>query len=163
MAFRFTVVYPDGSRDDLVGVTDINVGDLVGGDGPRGGIVAYMTRLYDKPTVAYLDPINPDEELRKVVFFVVNGASFPITIREAALLRDALRLRAGGDVGHPATAAAVRIEQLIEEPPGESPRMEMTDAEEVTLRHTIEEMVIEGRELPERLMDLRYGLLPEES
>jgi len=161
---QFRVVYPDGSTDDLVG-SDINVGDLLSAPDGHSCIVSYVrVEFLEETKTAYLDPDTSEEARpRKVAFFVVDGAKYPLTLPELAELRDRLRRMSGGSLENPTTAVAVRVEQLMEEVPSESPEMSLLDSEKSSLRWVIEEWVMqEGASgTPQRLMDLRYALHAE--
>jgi hypothetical protein len=158
------VFYPDGSSDNLVG-SDIAVGDEISAPNGHNYLVSYVRVEFMAETkVAYLDP-DPSEPARprKVAFFVVNGAKFPLTLPELAELRDRLRRTSGSALESPPTAVAVRVEQLMEEMPGESPAMDLFDSEEASLRWVIEGWLMEvgAQRLPDRVMDLRYALHAE--
>jgi hypothetical protein len=161
---QIVLVYPDGSTEDLVG-SDINVGDALSARDGHSYVVSYVrVEFLEETKTAYLDP-DPLEEARprKVAFFVADGAKFPLSLPELAELRDRTRSMSAGRLESPTTAVAVRLEQLMEEAPGESPEMSLLDSEKSSLRWVIEGWLMEvgATRFPERVMDLRYALHAE--
>lgn len=154
-------MYPDGAAEEI-GPTDrpVDRGDMLWT--PRGDFeVAYVaTSTASDVAIIYLAVLTAEAIKAKKIFFNVDGGTFPLLLSEAAELADRLRRKSGGDAGSPKTAMAARIEQHLEKAPREGLRMRLTDEEMSTLRWAIEEWLTEvgTMALPERVMDLRFGL-----
>jgi hypothetical protein len=158
----YRVVYPDGSTQELVGDSAPEIdAESSTPDGQR--VVARYVRSKERgggPTV-YLDSAPGSEARpRKLISFVIRGSRCPVTLAEAAELGDRTRRFSGGAAGSPATAVAGRIEDLIEARPGDAGELNLHESEESALRWVIYQWLIDvgARHLPERIMELRYGL-----
>jgi hypothetical protein len=156
-------VYPDGRREPDVEVERVRVGDtLVTATGDY--VVGYVHRRFSEPRpIAYLSLMPGTTTVCQLVFFNVNGAQYPLTLAEAAEIGDRLRLMGGGVIGSPTTSAAVRIEQLVEEPPDKSGHAAVFDSETDAMCSAIEGWLLDvgAFDLPERVMELRYALHDE--
>jgi hypothetical protein len=157
----FRVVYPDGSTDELDGSEGPAVGDVLSA-GSQPLVVRYVQRK-DGRTVAYLDPDHDNLTMRKMSTFVVDGVELRLSLAETAELADRVRRFSYGDPGHPATAVAARLEQLVEE--DAETRADLLDSEKSMLRLAIEDWLVQlgAQGLPQRVMRLRLALHGEGS
>src|SRR5689334_12241177 len=103
-----TIIYPDGREETVHHPTRLRSGETVS-TATGDYRVGFVRRRYAEPiATAYLSHPPDVTALHKLVSFDVDGATFSLTLPEAAELAHRLRLMAGGIVGSPTTAAAVR-------------------------------------------------------
>jgi hypothetical protein len=161
----YRVVWPDGSAQDLVGSNEPKLDEeIVTADGQH--LVARYVRRKEpggEPTV-YCDPAPASRARpRKLIFVVVRGSRYPLTLAETAELADRTSRFGGGATDSPATAIAVGLERLLREHPGEAGETDLLESEESALRWVIYQWLIDvgARRLPDRILDLRRGLYVE--
>jgi hypothetical protein len=154
MSANYMLVFPDGSREEMIGATVPAEGGQM-----TSGVVSYVSRRFGEWPVVYLDSIGG----QKMAIFLVDGGKYSLSPGELAQLDDRLRRLAGGSLVSSATTVAVRIEQLIEDAVADSGSMEFFPSEKAVLRSVIGEWLndVGAEAFPPRVMELRYALHAE--
>jgi hypothetical protein len=152
---HYRLVHPDGRVESAEGRLPKVGTDL-------GGFRVDFISQGDEPTV-YLGLHYLQTALVKLVYIVAGGERCPITLAEAAALAERLRQKSAGELAAPATAVAVRFEQLLEESPAESLEMSFFESEKAVLQEVVEEWVfgISIENVPMRVRTVRDALARE--
>jgi hypothetical protein len=122
----YRLVYPDGQtaeREEELPSIGYDVEDFR---------VDFISHANEPPTV-YLGLHYGQVDLVRLIYFVVGGATYPLTVAESAELAERMRVVTGGRIDSVALPVAVRLDQLIEESTAKTPEMAFLPSEEAAL------------------------------